>query len=166
MYGLPKNRRTMRPFFSYNIVKDTSDGVIVMTIVKGDLHPSIQKFKEFVRQHPKMVHDVRNGTKSWQQFYEEWYLLGEEDGVWNRYKVNGGIVPPSVQEESGEKSEDFMGQMVSFFKKIDVEQVQQHLVNMTTAIGSVQQVIQQFQGNQTTKQQRNSENNPFFFQKD
>lgn len=137
-----------------------------MTAVKGDLHPSIQKFKEFVRQHPKMVHDVRNGKKSWQQFYEEWYLLGEQDDVWNHYKVNGETIPSSVQEDSGEKSGDFMGQMVSFLKKLDVEQVQQHLANMTTALGSVQQVIQQFQGNRVTKQQRNSENNPFFFQKD
>ncbi|MGF9965638.1 YlbD family protein [Bacillus rhizoplanae] len=137
-----------------------------MTTVKGDLHPSIQEFKEFVRQHPKMVHDVRNGKKSWQQFYEEWYLLGEQDKVWNHYKVNGETISSSVQEDHEEKSEDFMGQMVSFFKKLDVDQVQQHLANMTTALGSVQQVIQQFQGNRATKQQRNSENNPFFFQKD
>ncbi len=26
-----------------------------------------------------MVHEVRSGHKTWQQFYEEWYLLGEED---------------------------------------------------------------------------------------
>lgn len=59
-----------------------------------------------------------------------------------------------------------MGQMVSFFKKLDAEQMQQHLENVTNAIGSVQQVIQQFQGNRTQTQQRTSENNPFFFQKD
>lgn len=135
-------------------------------MMKGDLHPSVQKFKVFVNRHPKMVHDVRDGKKTWQQFYEEWYLLGEEDEVWKGYRVDHKEVVPSVQESKQEKSEDFMGQMVSFFKKLDVEQVQQHITNVTSAIGSVQQVIQQFQGNRTTEKRGNSENNPFFFQKD
>ena len=43
--------------------------------------------------------------------------------------------------------------------------MQNHLANVTSAIGSVQQVIQQFQGNRT-QEQSTSENNPFFFQKD
>jgi len=60
-----------------------------------------------------------------------------------------------------------MGQMLSFFKKLDVEQMQHHLANVTSAIGSVQQVIQQFQGSRTQQEQSTSkENNPFFFQKD
>ena len=44
--------------------------------------------------------------------------------------------------------------------------MQNHLANVTSAIGSVQQVIQQFQGNRTRQEQSTSENNPFFFQKD
>ncbi|TKJ06257.1 cytoplasmic protein, partial [Bacillus cereus] len=47
-----------------------------MPTTKGPLHPSVQQFKEFVNHHPKMVHEVRSGHKTWQQFYEEWYLLG------------------------------------------------------------------------------------------
>lgn len=153
------------PFFSYNIV-DTSEEVRIMTTTKGALHPSVQQFKEFVNHHPKMVYDVRKGQKTWQQFYEEWYLLGEQDEMWKAYKADGEALASPVQEKSDEKTADLMGQMVSFFKKLDAEQMQQHLENVTNAIGSVQQVIQQFQGNRTQTQQRTSENNPFFFQKD
>ena len=46
-----------------------------MPTTKGPLHPSVQQFKEFVNHHPKMVHEVRSGHKTWQQFYEEWYYL-------------------------------------------------------------------------------------------
>ena len=130
------------------------------------LHPSVQQFKEFVSRHPKLVHDVRNGQKTWQQFYEEWYLLGEQDEIWKTYKADGEAVLSSEPENKDEKNADLMGQMVSFFKKLDVEQMQHHLENVTNAIGSVQQVIQQFQGNRTQSQQNPSENNPFFFQKD
>ncbi|WIY59989.1 YlbD family protein [Bacillus arachidis] len=141
-----------------------------MTKTKGPLHPSVQQFKEFVNHHPKMVHEVRNGQKTWQQFYEEWYLLGEQDEMWNAYKADGEAISSPIQENrtenNDEKAADLMGQMLSFLKKLDAEQMQQHLANVTSAIGSVQQVIQQFQGNRTQPEQRTSENNPFFFRKD
>ena len=139
-----------------------------MPTTKGPLHPSVQQFKEFVNHHPKMVHDVRSGQKTWQQFYEEWYLLGEEDPIWATYRPDGAPAFSSVKENKKEKEKDnVMGQMLSFFKKLDVEQMQHHLANVTSAIGSVQQVIQQFQGSRTQQEQSTSkENNPFFFQKD
>jgi hypothetical protein len=138
-------------------------------MTKGKLHPSVQKFKEFVRNHPKMIQEVRNGTKTWQQFYEEWYLLGEEDQVWGVYKSgddNQATVAAAQESESGNQK-NFMGQMMSFIKNIDMDQVQYHLGNVTNAIGSVQQVIQQFKGSDTSQsQERSQQNNPFFFQKD
>ncbi|RWS43958.1 cytoplasmic protein [Bacillus mycoides] len=146
-----------------------------MPTTKGPLHPSVQQFKEFVNHHPKMVHEVRSGQKTWQQFYEEWYLLGEQDQIWTAYRPDGAPAFSSVKENKEEKKEkrteeektaDVMGQMLSFFKKLDVEQMQHHLANVTSAIGSVQQVIQQFQGNHAQQEQSTSENNPFFFQKD
>lgn len=155
----------MRLFFLTMIV-DISEEVRIMTKTKGPLHPSVQQFKAFVNHHPKMVHEVRNGQKTWQQFYEEWYLLGEQDEMWKVYKADGEVISSPAQENNDEKAADLMGQMLSFLKKLDAEQMQQHLANVTSAIGSVQQVIQQFQGNRTRPEQRTSENNPFFFRKD
>ena len=78
-------------------------------------------------------------------------------------KENGKEKDTRTEEE---KTADVMGQMLSFFKKLDVEQMQHHLANVTSAIGSVQQVFQQFQGKRTQQEESTSENNPFFFQKD
>lgn len=50
------------------------------------LHPKVKEFKEFVRNHPKIVKEVRNGNANWQDLFEDWYLLGEEDSTWDKYK--------------------------------------------------------------------------------
>lgn len=138
-------------------------------MTKGKLHPSVQKFKEFVHNHPKMIQEVRNGSKTWQQFYEEWYLLGEADQIWNAYKAgdDNQTTVAAAQESNIGNEKNFVGQMMSFIKNIDMDQVQHHLGNVTNAIGSVQQVIQQFKGTNTSQtQERSQQNNPFFFQKD
>lgn len=143
-----------------------------MTTARGQLHPSVQKFKQFVRHHPKMIQIVRNGEKTWQQFYEEWYLLGEQDAVWNTYKENPvetkqAAVQTNVMHE-GESKKDWVGQMLTFIKNMNVDQMQQHLANVTNVIGSVQQVVQSFKGGTSAPQQeqQTAQNNPFFFQKD
>ena len=145
-----------------------------MTTARGQLHPSVQKFKQFVRHHPKMTQIVRNGEKTWQQFYEEWYLLGEQDAVWNTYKENpietkqAAVQTNVIDEEESKK--DWMGQMLAFIKNMNVDQMQQHLANVTSVIGSVQQVVQSFKGGTSVPQQEQqpaqTQNNPFFFQKD
>ncbi|MFB9762158.1 YlbD family protein [Ectobacillus funiculus] len=145
-----------------------------MTTARGQLHPSVQKFKQFVRHHPKMTQIVRNGEKTWQQFYEEWYLLGEQDAVWNTYKENpietkqAAVQTNVIDEEESKK--DWMGQMLTFIKNMNVDQMQQHLANVTSVIGSVQQVVQSFKGGTNVPQQEQPQqpvqNNPFFFQKD
>ena len=145
-----------------------------MTAARGQLHPSVQKFKQFVRHHPKMTQIVRNGEKTWQQFYEEWYLLGEQDAVWNTYKENpietkqAAAQTNVIDEEESKK--DWMGQMLTFIKNMNVDQMQQHLANVTSVIGSVQQVVQSFKGGTNVPQQEQPQqpvqNNPFFFQKD
>lgn len=46
------------------------------------LHPSVVNFKEFVSNNPKLILEVRKGEATWQELYEDWYLLGEEDSRW------------------------------------------------------------------------------------
>lgn len=151
----------MRLFFSYNVGSEVS----IMTMTVKKLHPSIVKFKEFVRNHPKLIQSVRNGEKTWQQFYEEWYLLGESDEIWNAYREDNNQTMAATKENG--ESTNFMGQMISLIKNIDMDQVQYHISNVTNAIGSVQQVMQQFKGTSAAQTKpTEQQNNPFFFQKD
>ncbi|WP_456275613.1 spore coat protein YlbD [Bacillus sp. AK128] len=132
---------------------------------KKTLHPSIQKFKQFVKNHPKLVMEVKKENKTWQELYEEWYLLGEEDTVWKQYKGDGEN-STSDEEQSKPKS-DFMNTILNAVKGMDYNQVQQHMSSFGEAINNIQQLIGQFKG--STNQPSNNQpqqNQPFFFNKD
>ena len=51
------------------------------------LHPSVEKFKQFVQENPTIIKSVRNGEDTWQNLYEDWYLLGPNDPKWKKYNV-------------------------------------------------------------------------------
>ncbi|WP_043933451.1 YlbD family protein [Bacillus sp. EB01] len=127
------------------------------------LHPSVSKFKEFVAENPHLIRDVRNGDTTWQQLYEEWYLLGEEDSRWNK---SSGVKKEEVEDDSSKK--DWMGQLAELAKKVEPGQIQSHLYNLSQALGAIQGLIGQFQ-QQPIQQAPPSEpipQHPFPFRKD
>lgn len=130
------------------------------------LHPSVVKFKEFVKNNPKIIKEVRNGNATWQELYEEWYLLGEDDERWNTIGEN----KKSDDELSDEKKSAWMSNITGMMKKIDPAQFQYHMNNLSQAIGAIQGLLSQFQGmnNQPANQAREIEQprNPFAFRKD
>lgn len=110
------------------------------------LHPSVLKFKEFVKNNPKIIQEVRSGNASWQELYEDWYLLGEDDKRWESI----GIETEETKNEPNSNSEskgDFMSNIMGMFKKMDANQMQSHLTNLSQALGAIQGLISQFQGN-------------------
>jgi hypothetical protein len=129
-----------------------------------NLHPSVEKFKRFVKKHPKIIQEVRKGHKTWKEFYEDWYLFGEEDEIWNQYKEG----KKEQKKEQKTESSNFMNKIVSTLKNMDVNEMQQHIASVQEAISAIQNVIGQFQG---MKQSQSSsvvprEHHPFSFRKD
>ena len=139
-------------------------------------HPSIEEFKAFVKEHPKLIQEVRENKRSWQQIFEEWHILGEDDDIWKKYKRDDGDKKDqSNTDERNEKSNnDFMTQFLSILKNIDTNELQQNISNINGAISNVQQLISQFQSFKQSKQQPNdymnpyqhSQNGPFSYRKD
>ncbi|HHY74497.1 MAG TPA: hypothetical protein GX497_14995 [Bacillus bacterium] len=135
----------------------------------GKLHPKVLEFKEFVSKHPGIVKEVRAKEKSWQELFEDWYMFGDDDAMWDQYKTESKseVVPKKsrLRLES-----DFLAQIMGIVKNIDVDEVQKHINSVSGAIANVQQIIEQFQGfrpnnNQMIPGPRNP-HNPFFYQKD
>ena len=90
-----------------------------------------EEFKTFVRKRPYLAKYVNNGSMTWQKFYEQWSLYGEEESVWSKYKET---------EEKKDNKETFNFSSVSdMIKKIDVDSVQK-------GINSLQKIIELFQG--------------------
>ncbi|MCM3768559.1 YlbD family protein [Neobacillus niacini] len=129
------------------------------------LHPSVLKFKEFVKSNPTIIQEVRKGNATWQELYEDWYLLGEDDKRWESIGTDKKDTAKNEKEGKG----DFMSNVMGMFKNLDPNQMQTYLQNASEAVAAVQGLLAQFQGT-------NSQNNqvkppeapphPFSFRQD
>ncbi|WP_078554900.1 spore coat protein YlbD [Bacillus alkalicellulosilyticus] len=154
---------------------------------KRSLHPSVQAFKKFVKEHPTLVKEVKEGRKNWQDIYEEWTILGENHESWATYKYvknqteagNETVEDESTDTtkaqsdentESAEKSNNSPN-VLDLLKKINVNDLQGHLTQFSGILSNIQGLMQTFQGgggqgsNQQQTQQSDSGNqdNPFSF---
>lgn len=131
--------------------------------MQKELHPSVIKFKEFVKNNPALIKEVRNGNSTWQELYEDWYLLGEED---NRWETIGVKTSPSAEKEEDKKN-DWISTILGTVQKMDPNQIQHYVNNLSQALGAIQGVISQFQGNQPKQTPLKVEpKHPFSFRKD
>jgi hypothetical protein len=138
-----------------------------MIMGNSKLHPSVEKFKAFVKTHPKIIQDVRNGNHTLQELYEEWYLLGEEDPYWEKFQSEGNETSESTANKKETKSGGWMNQIGNIIQRVDANQMQNHLNNLSQVIASVQGVLSQFQGqNSSVNTTQNTTQNPFSFRKD
>ena len=142
--------------------------------------PSVDKFREFVRDHPYIANEVRNKQATWQELFEEWYLLGEDHPRWQSDN-NKAVEPESIErkEEPANSAEDagtssqsnpeLIGSVINAVKNMDLTQMQQYISSANQAIGAIQGVLSAFQGNNSDrakeKPQMETEQrpNPFVF---
>lgn len=131
------------------------------------LHPSVQQFKEFVKNNPKIISDVRKGNATWQELFEEWYLLGEDDSRWDEYKEQG---ESTASSQKGEGKKEWLPQIMGAIKNMDPNQLQGHITNLNHALGAIQGLISQFQGGSSSNSQSSNQGSqpqhPFQFRKD
>ncbi len=129
------------------------------------LHPSIEEFKKFVHKNPKILDEVRTGKVTLQEMYEDWYLLGEEDTHWDAYRNNS----EKKGKESASVQGDWLKNVLGPLKKMEPNQIQAQLGQLSSAIGAIQGVVAQLadgaakQGSKKTVQKPN---HPFQFRKD
>lgn len=74
-----------------------------MKETKRELHPSVVEFKQFVKSHPKLVEQVRKRQKTWKELYEDWYLFGAEDPMWEAYRSEESAKAEPGWRNRGEK---------------------------------------------------------------
>ncbi|RSD28138.1 YlbD family protein [Mesobacillus subterraneus] len=133
-------------------------------MAKKKLHPSVEKFKEFVKGHPELVREVRSGNTTWQELYEDWYLLGEDDPKWGAESIDD----QTVKGEEEEKKTDWLGTIMGAVQNMDPEKLQGQIYNISQTLGAIQGVLSQFQGSKGGPQAPKSSGpvNPFSFRKD
>jgi hypothetical protein len=135
-----------------------------MNMAAKELHPSIKQFKEFVKNNPNLIQEVRSGKATWQDLYEEWYLLGEEDSRWDSYR-DGNNEKATKKDE--EQTNDWVSKVMGAMKNMDSNQIQGQINHLSQAIAAIQGVLSQFQGSQQSNPAKSEgPQHPFSFRKD
>lgn len=133
-----------------------------------DLHPSVKEFKDFIQKNPHLIKAVRREEYTWQELFEDWYLLGEDDPKWK----SDSTAQTENSEKKDEDSKLSLGQITKILKNMDGNQLQHHIQQLSQAIGTVQGVLTQFNqsggqtGTASSGAQQPKANNPFSFRKD
>ena len=94
----------------------------------------MDEFRIFISKYPLIKEDVLNGKKTWQQIYENWVLLGENDSIWNIYKPSNSNPNKDLNINNLFKT-DNMKQVWNYVKKINPD-------NVSKTLGTVQKVLQ------------------------
>lgn len=117
--------------------------------MSNSLHPEVKKFKSFVKDNPHILRDVKNDSKTLQDLFEEWKLFGEEDEIWDSYLD----VTEDEKKESSDTKDDGSKDIdvLNMLKKMNLNDLQHHLGQFTTVIGSVQELIAQFKQQQPSQ---------------
>ncbi|PLT34324.1 YlbD family protein [Bacillus sp. V5-8f] len=138
---------------------------------------SVERFKAFVKKHPKLRQEVKNGNYTWQELFEEWQLFGSDHEQWEEYRVveEEPDESDSIQKAPSAKSSqtnkaDVLGVLLQSLKNLDVNQVQQYISSANQALGAIQGIISSFQGDKPKQeedvQEKKPKSNPFVFRKD
>lgn len=138
-------------------------------MAKKQLHPSVQQFKEFVRANPELIKTVRSGKNTWQELFEEWYLLGEDNARWSTFNEEQKNAEHPKQKEEHEKK-DWMSHVMGTVKNMDPNQLQGYIANISSALGAIQGVIASLQGGghaqEPPKNNVSPPSHPFKFRQD
>lgn len=82
-------------------------------------------FKAFVRENPNLIKYVKDGSKTWQDFYEIFNLYGSSNSVWDTYL-----------DKSVDSSSSF--DLISWFKTIDLDSIQSGVESIQRVLSVVQ----------------------------
>lgn len=127
-------------------------------LTEEKIHPTVMAFKHFVNEHPGLLKEIRKSGRSWQEHYEKWILLGEEDSHWEKYKP---IKKSETKGESKEKSTEILGQLMKLSENIDINKLQGQVEQFNNSISTIQEVIAQFQQSKKTSNTAKSPMNWF-----
>lgn len=102
------------------------------------LHHTVKEFRDFVNEHPLLIKEIREGNSSWQEYYEKWTLLGEDDPSWNKYTNE------TIKKETKVNESEILGQLMQLTEKVDINRVQKEVKKFNHTINVVQDILSDF----------------------
>ncbi|GAA0444324.1 MAG: YlbD family protein [Bacillota bacterium] len=126
------------------------------------LHPSVLEFKQFINEHPKLIEHIRKSGRPWQETYEKWVLLGEDDPFWEKYKGDKSQTKTQKEKAKKEKNSELFSQLMKMTESMDLEKIQKQIEQFSDSITTIQELIGQFQQNKSTSSQQPNERMGWF----
>ncbi len=124
----------------------------VMRMNDTNLHPSVSEFKQFINQHPKLIKHIRKNGRPWQEMYEKWVLLGEDDPYWESFKSDSEDNKEEKKESKKDKNSELFSQLVKMTESMDLDKFQKQMDQFSSSLGTIQELIGQFQKTKENKQ--------------
>jgi len=114
----------------------------------------IDEFKSFVRQNPNLANYIKDGSMTWQKFYELYDMYGSENEVWNSYKKND-VRNDNVTKTAAPLGSFTLADTLNFIKNIDLDSLQNGISSIQRVVGVVSDLT-----NKNTVSQNKSEYKP------
>lgn len=129
------------------------------------LHPTVIAFKTFINKHPKLIEEIRKNGRSWQEYYEKWVLLGEDDPMWETYKKDEGKGTEAKKgKSSNSKKNEIFSQIMKAAENLDIDKVQGQVQQLNSVLSTLQELFGQFQ--HTKKSNETPMGQPFGWHRD
>ena len=90
-----------------------------------------EEFKAFVKENPFLIQYIKEGKKTWQDFYEMYDLYGEDEDAWGKLlnEENKSTV------KSNNRSGGYLEELVKMAKNVDVNKVQEGISSLQKTLG-------------------------------
>ena len=85
---------------------------------------NLDNFKTFVKANPTFAHFIKDGSMTWQKFYELYDMYGEDSNIWDDFKK---IEP--------KKNSPTLTDIVNLAKNIDLDKFQDGVNSLSKAVG-------------------------------
>ncbi len=89
-----------------------------------------EEFKQFVKENPSLIENVRNNKMTWQKYYELYDLFGNDKEKWQPY----------LKEENRAAGKVSLASIAGLLKKVDMNSVQKHVNTAQKAINLFQEI--------------------------
>ena len=101
----------------------------------------VDEFKNFVKNNPNLIKYVKNGSKSWQDFFEMYDLYGNNHDIWKDY----------LKDDRSTSSNNFnFSSIVDIAKNIDPDKLQDGITSVQKAISLFGDIIAKNNSNNTS----------------
>ena len=82
-----------------------------------------EAFKAFVKSNPTFASYIKDGSMTWQKFYELYDMYGEDSNIWNEFKISSKKSAPTISD------------IVNIAKNIDINKLQAGVNSLSKAFG-------------------------------